>query len=120
MAPGARPAQSAEHDVGAVQPVDQSLSVAVADADCHSPGKHGLNLGRSRMQARRTSGSVRGAGSNRRPYSTTHSNTGRCQIPSHALRHLVEQPAANRDANRPEDERINDVGHHAKPHSVEA
>jgi hypothetical protein len=108
MAPGARPAQSAEHDVGEVQPVDESLSVA--DADCHSPSKHGLNLGRSRMQERRTSGSVRGR----------EAIAGRCQIPSHALRHLVEQPAANRDANRPEDERINDVGHHAKPHSVEA
>ena len=44
---------------------------------------------------------------------------GRRQIPSHAPRDLEEQPAANRDANRPEDERINDVGHQTKPHGVE-
>lgn len=74
VAPGIGPAQSAGHDVGSVQPLDESLSVA--DADNHSLNKrkigarHGLNLGRSRMRERRKSGSVRGAGSNLRPYST--------------------------------------------------
>src|SRR5271169_3677431 len=74
MAPGAGPAQSAGHDMGSVQPLDDNLSVA--DADSHSLNKrkigarHGLNLGRSRMRERRKSGSVRGAGSNLRPYST--------------------------------------------------
>ena len=72
------PAQSAWHDMGSVQPLDENLSVA--DADGHSLNKrkigarHGLNLGRSRMRERRKSGSVRGAESNLRPYSTMHSN----------------------------------------------
>src|SRR5271169_4259298 len=76
MAPGLGPAQSAGHDMGSVQPLDENLSVA--DADNHSLNKrkigarHGLNLGRSRMRERRKSGSVRGAGSNLRPYSTVY------------------------------------------------
>jgi hypothetical protein len=76
MAPGAGPAQSAWHDMGSVQPLDENLSVA--DADGHSLNKrkigarHGLNLGRSRMRERRKSGSVRGAESNLRPYSTVY------------------------------------------------
>jgi hypothetical protein len=78
MAPGVGPAQSAGHDVGSVQPLDESLSLA--DADSHSLNKrkidarHGLSLGRSRMRERRKSGSVRGAGSNLRPYSTFFAN----------------------------------------------
>ena len=76
MAPGAGPAQSAWHDMGSVQLLDESLSVA--DTDGHSLNKrkigarHGLKLGRSRMRERRKSGSVRGAGSNPRPYSPVY------------------------------------------------
>ena len=38
---------------------------------------------------------------------------------SHAPRDLEEQPAAERDAERPEDEGINDVGHQISSHASE-
>jgi hypothetical protein len=96
MAPGVGPAQSAWHDMGSVQPLDESLSVA--DADSHSLNKrkigarHGLNLGRSRMRERRKSGSVRGAGSNPRPYST--------QIIAALVDHVVTAPGNPRSHER--------------------
>src|ERR1700757_586097 len=75
LAPGARPAQSTRHDVGAIQPNAAGLSASDADNPSHRvavAARRKKDLGRSRMRESRTSGSVRGAESNPRPYSTAN------------------------------------------------
>src|SRR5216683_2868120 len=77
LAPGSRPAQSTRHDVGAIQPNAAGLPASDADNPSHRAAiaaRRETDLGRSRMRESRKSGSVRGAESDLRPYSTTDSD----------------------------------------------